>query len=249
MKRSADEAALASGGDSEGSKHKQHESNKHPPPERNISLLSSSSVSSSCSIEQPSASTTASKSLHRTVTNLSSDATISTNDSVISNVTPRQQITRLINARILQRDGTLLLGSLDLSGGLIVDIHYYSSHQIQQSSAYIEIIDCQEKILSPGFIDIQLNGAYGKDFSHDSLEIEDALYVAERLVETGVTSFCPTMVSSSPSDYRQNISLIRSAREHQQQQQQQDQSQASNDSKAVIYGAPSIFCNVQKWSA
>lgn len=250
MKRSAEEAALASGGDSGDIEHNKHESeSKHPPPPPHaskISVLSSSSTSSSCSIEQPSSytassSTTASKSLHRTVTNLSSASIIDANDN--SNATSRrQQITRLINARILQQNGTLLHGSMDLSGGLIVGMHY-SSDQLKQSSnndddddaTYIEIVDCQEKILSPGFVDIQLNGAYGIDFSHDSLEIKDVLHVAERLVETGVTSFCPTMVSSSPRTYRRIISLMRSARE---QQQQQDQTQASkNDSKAVVCGA------------
>ena len=53
-----------------------------------------------------------------------------------------------------------------------------------------------------------------------NLEIKDVLHVAERLVETGVTSFCPTMVSSSPRTYRRIISLMRSAREQQQQQDQ-----------------------------
>ena len=164
MKRSAEEAALASGGDSGDIEHNKHERvSKHPPPPPHaskISVLSSSSASSSCSIEQPSSytassSTTASKSLHRTVTNLSSASIIDATDN--SNATSRrQQITRLINARILQQNGTLLHGSMDLSGGLIVGMHY-SSNQLNQSSddddddaTYIEIVDCQEKILSPG---------------------------------------------------------------------------------------------------
>jgi N-acetylglucosamine-6-phosphate deacetylase len=46
---------------------------------------------------------------------------------------------------------------------------------------------------SPGFLDIQINGAYGFDFS--VYENDDEAYhkgvqmVAERIVETGVTSY------------------------------------------------------------
>lgn len=54
---------------------------------------------------------------------------------------------------------------------------------------------------SPGFIDLQLNGAYGFDFSvHDG---DDEAYrqgmklVAERIVETGVTSWVSTLLCMS----------------------------------------------------
>jgi N-acetylglucosamine-6-phosphate deacetylase len=49
---------------------------------------------------------------------------------------------------------------------------------------------------SPGFLDIQINGAYGFDFS--IYEGDDQVYrdglrrVAEKIVESGVTSYvCP----------------------------------------------------------
>lgn len=48
-------------------------------------------------------------------------------------------------------------------------------------------------IVSPGFIDIQINGAYGFDFSvyeGDSDAYRQGLQtVAEKIVETGVTSY------------------------------------------------------------
>jgi N-acetylglucosamine-6-phosphate deacetylase len=53
---------------------------------------------------------------------------------------------------------------------------------------------------SPGLIDIQINGAYGFDFS--VYEGDDDAYraglatVAQRIVETGVTSLVPTLIVS-----------------------------------------------------
>jgi N-acetylglucosamine-6-phosphate deacetylase len=51
---------------------------------------------------------------------------------------------------------------------------------------------------SPGFIDLQLNGAYGFDFSvYDNEESykRGMQLVAERIIETGVTSYVRIYVS------------------------------------------------------
>jgi N-acetylglucosamine-6-phosphate deacetylase len=79
-------------------------------------------------------------------------------------------------------------------------------------------VDCLGQILSPGFIDVQLNGAFGVDFlcigkDENALAAKDVLNVAQRLVATGTTSFCPTMVSSSSATYRSAIKTIGKARE------------------------------------
>ncbi len=47
--------------------------------------------------------------------------------------------------------------------------------------------------LVPGFIDLQINGAYGYDFTGDG---RTAAPVAARLPETGVTAFVPTIITS-----------------------------------------------------
>ena len=84
------------------------------------------------------------------------------------------------------------------------------------------MIDCKGQVVSPGFIDIQLNGAYGVDFSNGpGLNIEDILLVARRLLAHGVTSFCPTMVSSSRETYQRVIRLIRKARKEQSHRKRQ----------------------------
>jgi N-acetylglucosamine-6-phosphate deacetylase len=56
-------------------------------------------------------------------------------------------------------------------------------------------------IVSPGFIDIQINGAYGFDFSvyeGDADAYRRGLQtVAEKIVETGVTSYAPPFIHCS----------------------------------------------------
>jgi N-acetylglucosamine-6-phosphate deacetylase len=69
------------------------------------------------------------------------------------------------------------------------------------------IVDLGGRILSPGFIDVQLNGAYGFDFS---VIPEDGTVgygkgvrrVNKNLITTGVTSYLPTLTSQRPEVYQ-----------------------------------------------
>lgn len=53
-------------------------------------------------------------------------------------------------------------------------------------------------VIAPGFIDLQVNGAYGCDFT---LEPSSIAPVAARLPETGVTAFLPTCITSPIESY------------------------------------------------
>lgn len=55
------------------------------------------------------------------------------------------------------------------------------------------IVDGRGLILVPGFIDLQFNGAFGHDFTHNP---EMMWEVGEGLSQFGVTSFLPTIISS-----------------------------------------------------
>lgn len=60
----------------------------------------------------------------------------------------------------------------------------------------------------PGFIDLQVNGAFGCDFTSDPRSVAK---VAARLPETGVTGFLPTLISSPLSDYSRRLRVLESA--------------------------------------
>ena len=53
-------------------------------------------------------------------------------------------------------------------------------------------------LLCPGFVDLQINGAFGADVGSDPEAIRT---LAARLPATGVTSFLPTLISSPPDRY------------------------------------------------
>ncbi|KAI4913267.1 uncharacterized protein J4E92_009890 [Alternaria infectoria] len=79
-----------------------------------------------------------------------------------------------------------------------------------------QIVDLGGRILSPGLIDTQLNGAYGFDFSvipsdregGASAYAKGVSRVNRSLVATGVTSYLPTLTSQLPSVYQTALPLL-----------------------------------------
>jgi len=67
------------------------------------------------------------------------------------------------------------------------------------------VVDASGLIVAPGFIECQINGAYGEDFTTDPGSI---WRVGERLPEQGVTSFVPTIISSPPEHVRRAREVI-----------------------------------------
>jgi N-acetylglucosamine-6-phosphate deacetylase len=76
-----------------------------------------------------------------------------------------------------------------------------------------EIVDLGGRILSPGLIDTQLNGAYGFDFSviPDEGTVaygKGVLQVNRRLASTGVTSYLPTLTSQPSEVYQKALPFL-----------------------------------------
>ncbi|KAJ5779069.1 N-acetylglucosamine-6-phosphate deacetylase [Penicillium paradoxum] len=115
--------------------------------------------------------------------------------------TPR--ITKLTNCRLV-RGSTLVEQDLwidSLTGKILKDQEaFYGLHLSPD-----EIIDLGGRIVAPGMIDVQLNGAHGFDFSvpcETKEKYDEGLRMVNRgLAQTGVTSYLPTVVSSTPEVY------------------------------------------------
>ncbi|MBL8378948.1 MAG: hypothetical protein JNM79_13850 [Burkholderiales bacterium] len=59
-----------------------------------------------------------------------------------------------------------------------------------------------------GFVDLQVNGALGNDFSAPDLTLEAARRAARYVLAGGTAAFLPTLVSSPLATYRQNLPLL-----------------------------------------
>eukprot|EP00056_Hartaetosiga_gracilis_P021439 m.24163 g.24163 ORF g.24163 m.24163 type:complete len:409 (-) comp9081_c0_seq1:100-1326(-) len=120
-------------------------------------------------------------------------------------------VTRLKNGKIFV-NGKFVKEDLWVSDGKIVDPEslFFSSKQ----SADVEI-DVSGYVIAPGFIDIQLNGGFGVDFSSgaDSDEVASGVSLVRRnLLQHGVTGFCPTLITSPVKTYHEVIPKIKKSR-------------------------------------
>lgn len=66
-------------------------------------------------------------------------------------------------------------------------------------------IDAEGRLVVPGYIDLQINGAYGVDFTREPQRVEE---VARKIPSTGVTSFLPTVISTHQKEYYQLITAL-----------------------------------------
>ncbi|KAH8693571.1 hypothetical protein BGW36DRAFT_383281 [Talaromyces proteolyticus] len=119
--------------------------------------------------------------------------------------------TRFINGFVF-RDDTLADNDevwIDSQSGQIIDPNVHCP-----LAENTNIINLQGKIICPGFIDIQINGAFGFDFAGldpnmSVIEFKQGLHATnQRLVTTGTTSYLPTMTSQFEKTYRKILPLL-----------------------------------------
>lgn len=63
----------------------------------------------------------------------------------------------------------------------------------------------------PGFVDLQVNGLRGIDFSGPDLTIEQVGEISRSLLARGVVAYCPTLITSSMEIYRRNLPILAKA--------------------------------------
>ena len=94
----------------------------------------------------------------------------------------------LVNDRIVE-------GDIAIDGGLIESIGLSPAGR--------------NGLAVPGFIDVQINGFDGVDFT--TAEAGDYQDVAERLAATGITAFQPTLITLPPEDYVSALGQLQTA--------------------------------------
>jgi len=69
--------------------------------------------------------------------------------------------------------------------------------------------DKQKRLLSiSGFVDLQVNGYKGIDFSSNQLTADAVAWVCRELAAAGTTAFLATLVTCPPDVYQRNLGII-----------------------------------------
>ena len=95
--------------------------------------------------------------------------------------------------------GTVLLGD-----GSVADI---SPDDSLLADAH-EVHDYDEALILPGFVDLQVNGAFGIDVASESSRLPE---LSRALLPTGTTSFVPTVISSPEGIYEEALPAVGNA--------------------------------------
>lgn len=95
----------------------------------------------------------------------------------------------LIHARYLDSEFHLVQGDLKIEDGKIADLGEHLSYGENDM-----VVDCEGYTIVPGFVDIHIHGCDGADTCDGTREAIDTM--ARFLIQRGVTSFCPTTMTT-----------------------------------------------------
>lgn len=104
-------------------------------------------------------------------------------------------ITRIYNCRLL-RDHQIKFEDLWFKDGIVTEPVAKADQEI----------DAKGSLIAPGYIDIQVNGAFGYDFTTDAGCVED---VCKQLPRFGVTSFLATLITSTKENYHKVLPTLK----------------------------------------
>jgi len=105
-------------------------------------------------------------------------------------------------------DGNLVRGALVIERGRIVDVRIGGAGNVGNVGR-LPSPRIDAEIVSPGLVDLQVNGGFGLEVGADGQALRD---LAARLPSTGVTTFLPAAVSAGAADYRALAAAFASAR-------------------------------------
>jgi N-acetylglucosamine-6-phosphate deacetylase len=101
--------------------------------------------------------------------------------------------------------GVVLVDSDCVAARVLIDGSFIADVGAGDRERAREIVDATGCSVLPGFVDLQVNGAVGVDLTSQPDRIGE---VAAFLVQCGVTSFMPTVISSSASDVAEALAAM-----------------------------------------
>lgn len=109
---------------------------------------------------------------------------------------------RLFNVQVVDNNSSLTPAIIQIHGDKIVEV----STEVDNVIPRLGDLDCDGLIASPGWIDLQINGGFGFDFTSDPSQIWS---VGSQLAQYGVTSFLPTIISTSNEVYQNALYVLK----------------------------------------
>ena len=100
----------------------------------------------------------------------------------------------VIAGRVMTPDRVILDGVVLVEGARIMEVG--SRAAVRFSRGEFEVLDHSRHLLSPGFIDVHIHGAMGRDVMEGTTEALEA--ISRFLAAHGTTSFLATTVTASP---------------------------------------------------
>ncbi|HDS08415.1 MAG TPA: N-acetylglucosamine-6-phosphate deacetylase [Bacteroides sp.] len=94
-------------------------------------------------------------------------------------------------------EGAYLIHGIRYSDGVPVSVSVNEGGIITRVEPIRDNTTTHGLYISPGLIDLQINGYKGVDFTDTTLTLEDMITVTRALWETGVTQYLPTVITSS----------------------------------------------------
>ena len=110
----------------------------------------------------------------------------------------------LTNATLYTPERCLARGSVWVRAGRIAAVQAGMPASLPTDALVLDLSGC---ILTPGFVDLQINGGFGHDFTAEPASIWQ---VARQLPRSGVTAFLPTILSA-PTEARRAAQAVLAA--------------------------------------
>jgi N-acetylglucosamine-6-phosphate deacetylase len=95
-------------------------------------------------------------------------------------------------------------GTVLFEGGSILDVSPDGS-PVEEAD---EVHEHEESLILPGFVDLQVNGAFGVDVASEPSRLAE---LSEALLSTGTTAYLPTVISSPRSLYEEVLPQLAAA--------------------------------------
>ncbi len=113
------------------------------------------------------------------------------------------RLLKISNGQVITPNGILGNATIVVKSG-IVDTITQGNIELPGATE----LNANGNFVAPGLIDIQINGFLGVDFSDQNLSAEDLRKATKALLQNGVTTFLPTIITNDFENLKRSFSIL-----------------------------------------